>query len=330
MSSFSTVALSTIDKLEKHPDADSLDIVEVDGCPAIVRRGDFKAGETVVYIPFDMVIPGSEDFDEVFRGKRVKPVRLRGIFSMAVVLKNKWGFKEGDDIGAALGIVKWEPSAEKLINPKTGVPFDEAPPPPGVSVSKYDLESLRKYQGLLTLGEEVVITEKIHGTNAKFCLTDGKLYVGSRSHWLKEENGGMYWEVAKQYDLATKLQDYPDMVLFGEIYGQVQKGYQYGIDKGKFELAAFDAYNARVNRFLHWTEFENVMGAADIPTTPLLYKGPWLGFQAHEHLAEGASMYGGNIREGYVVKPVVERYELRLGRVSLKLHGQGYLLSKRG
>jgi RNA ligase (TIGR02306 family) len=248
---------------------------------------------------------------------------------MGLVLKNKWGFKEGDDIGAALGIIKWEPAAEKMMNLKTGVPFDEATPPPGISVGKYDLESLRKYHGKFELGEEVVITEKIHGTNAKFVLNGGQLYVGSRGHWLKEENGGMYWDIANRYGMASNLADYPDLVLFGEIYGQVQKGYQYGIDKGKCEFAAFDAFDAKVGRFLHWGELENVVGAADIPTTPLLYRGPWLGFQAHEELAEGPSMYGGNIREGFVVKPIVNRYDRSVGRMSLKLHGQSFLLSAR-
>jgi RNA ligase (TIGR02306 family) len=329
MSSFSTVSLSKIEKLEKHPDADALDIVEVDGCPAIVKRGEFKAGEYVVYVPFDMIIPDSEEFDEMFRKRRVKPVRLRGIFSMAIVLKNKWGFKEGDDIGAALGIEKWEPAAEKFVNLKIGKPFDEATPPPGISVGKYDLESLRKYHNKFELGEEVVITEKIHGTNAKFVFVDGKLHVGSRSHWLKEENGGMYWDVAKQYNFAEKLADYPDLVLFGEIYGQVQKGYQYGIDKGKVKFAAFDAFDARTGRFLHWNEFENVVGVTDIPTTPLIYRGPWLGFQAHEVLAEGESLYGGNIREGFVVRPLVNRYDRSAGRMSLKLHGKSFLLSTR-
>lgn len=329
MSSFSTVSLSVIEKLETHPNADSLDIAIVDGCPAIVRRGDFKAGDIVVNVPFDFIIPDSEEFDEVFRAKRVKPVRLRGIFSMALVLKNKWNFKEGDDIGAALGIVKWEPEAEKMINLRTGVPFDAAPPPPGVAVSKYDLESLRKYHGKLLLGEEVVITEKIHGTNARFVFSDGKLHVGSRLNWLKEENGGIYWEVAKEYDLAEKLKPYGRTVLCGEIYGQVQKGYQYGVDKGKVKFAAFDAFDGVVNRFLRVDEFENLTKAEDIPTAPVIYRGPWLGFEAHAEMAEGVSQYGGNIREGFVVKPVVERYDYHVGRVAYKLHGQSFLLSAR-
>ncbi len=330
MSSFSQASLSTIERLEKHPNADALDIVMVDGCPAIVKRDEFKAGEMVVFVPFDMIVPDSDQFEECFRNRRVKPVRLRGVFSMALVLKNKWGFKPGDDINEALGIIKWEPAIEKEMNLKH---FDGGPPPPGIVIYKYDLESLRKYHGHLELGEEVVMTEKIHGANARYVMVDDKLYVGSRAHWLKEENGGMYWDIARQYNLAEKLSDYPRTVVFGEIYGQVQKGFQYGVPKGNYAFAAFDFYDAdvRVNRFLHWDELSNLSKAADIPTTPFMYKGPWGGFQAHAEFAEGDSMYGGNIREGFVVKPVKERRDDYLGRVCLKMHGQGYLLSgKRG
>jgi RNA ligase (TIGR02306 family) len=340
MSSFSTVSLTTIEKLEKHPNADSLDIVTVDGCPAIVRRGDFTEGEEVVVVPFDMVIPDSNEFDEVFRGRRVKPMRLRGIFSMSVVLKNKWGFKAGDDINTALGIIKYEPAGEKMVNLRTGKPFDDAPPPAGVLVGKYDLESLRKYKHLLEIGEEVVITEKIHGTNAKYVLTfdssqgiilpaPTKLHAGSRSHWLKEENGGIYWDIARQYDLYNRLQQYRHLVIFGEIYGQVQKGFQYEVPKGECKFAAFDAYDARSGCFVDHNTFRVICHILDIPTTPLMYRGPWLGFDVHAPLAEGESFWGGNIREGFVIKPVAERYERSVGRVALKLHGQGYLLKKK-
>lgn len=35
------------------------------------------------------------------------------------------------------------------------------------------------------------------------------------------------------------------------------------------------------------------------------------------------------VREGFVVKPLRERYHPRLGRVILKRHGEGYLLRKK-
>ena len=64
-------------------------------------------------------------------------------------------------------------------------------------------------------------------------------------------------------------------------------------------------------------------------TAPVLYRGPWQGLDAHRHLAEGRTTIGdGHVREGFVVKPVVERFDDRIGRVILKLHGEGYLTKK--
>lgn len=44
-----------------------------------------------------------------------------------------------------------------------------------------------------------------------------------------------------------------------------------------------------------------------------------------EELAEGDSLIGKHMREGIVIKPAVERLDLELGRVSLKLVSNRYL-----
>lgn len=41
-------------------------------------------------------------------------------------------------------------------------------------------------------------------------------------------------------------------------------------------------------------------------------------------------MLADHVREGMVVKPVHERFDDRIGRVVLKLHGEGYLTRKEG
>lgn len=61
---------------------------------------------------------------------------------------------------------------------------------------------------------------------------------------------------------------------------------------------------------------------------PLLYRGPWKGLAAMKALAEGLTVIGDGacIREGFVVRPVKSRHQPPLGRVILKLVGEGYLL----
>jgi len=53
--------------------------------------------------------------------------------------------------------------------------------------------------------------------------------------------------------------------------------------------------------------------------------GPWNKEKAYE-LAEGSSTLDNkHVREGVVIRPVFERRHDKLGRVILKLHGEGFL-----
>src|SRR5574339_91518 len=55
--------LVRIEKLEKHPFADVLDIATVLGdYPVIVKRDQFKAGELAQYIPIDTIVPDTHTF----------------------------------------------------------------------------------------------------------------------------------------------------------------------------------------------------------------------------------------------------------------------------
>ncbi len=336
MSNLSGASLGVIEKLETHPNADSLDIATVNGCPTIVRRGEFTNGEAIVFVPFDSIIPNSEEFEEVFRGKRVKPMKLRGVFSMAITLKNKWGFTEADDINSKLGITKYEPPEEFEGCSNTCGPSQsdgQEGTSPSVPTSKYDLDSLRKYHRYFMDGEAVVITEKIHGCNSRFVYESDSdtLFVGSRTRWLKPSGDprSHWWRIAEKYNLANKLKDWPGQVLYGEIFGNVG-GFPYGVPKGDVEFAAFDMYNPLRGEFLDYDDASAICDYIEVPNVPLLYRGTWNGLENHKELAEGPSTLDKHVREGFVVKPVQER---RVGnnhsdRVALKLHGEGFLLKQ--
>lgn len=49
--------------IEKHPNADALDITQVyGGFPCIIKRDSFKEGDLAVYIPVDCVLPDRPEF----------------------------------------------------------------------------------------------------------------------------------------------------------------------------------------------------------------------------------------------------------------------------
>jgi hypothetical protein len=86
------------------------------------------------------------------------------------------------------------------------------------------------------LFRDIVITEKIDGTNGQICITDdGLIYAGSRKRWLNEESdnhGFARWVFANQIELIEKLGPGHH---FGEWWGQgINRG--YGLKEKRFSL----------------------------------------------------------------------------------------------
>jgi hypothetical protein len=101
--------------------------------------------------------------------------------------------------------------------------------------------------------------------------------------------------------------------------------YDAASDRRGFRM--FDAMWTRTKTYLDHDEFVDVAKTLDLPTVPILYRGPWR--SDLRALAEGSSTFAKHVREGIVIKPVHERREELLGRVILKLHGEGFSTRKK-
>ena len=56
------VEVTKIDAIERHPNADRLDLAVVKGWNCVVGRGSYRSGDLCVYIPIDSVL--SEDLEK--------------------------------------------------------------------------------------------------------------------------------------------------------------------------------------------------------------------------------------------------------------------------
>jgi RNA ligase (TIGR02306 family) len=169
-----------------HPNAEKLELAQVADYRCVVGKDLYKTGDLVAYIPEAAVIP--EDQLKFFgywneeqnkgllagsKGDRVKAVKLRGEVSQGLVFPvNKIAmylgqpdreFAVGDDVAGLLGIVKYEPPipvgmAGEVYNAGSSLTVD------------YDIENLKKYPDVLQEGEEVIFTEKLHGTSFQIGL----------------------------------------------------------------------------------------------------------------------------------------------------------------
>lgn len=322
MSEFHVVVVE-IKGFGKHPNADNLSITNVlGGYPVIFKTGQFQVGDKAVYIPVDAICPTTDPrFAFLGENNRIKARRLRGIFSMGLLVEANPEWEVGQNVQNELGITKWEP-----VDPITLGGENERDP--GFLPVYTDIEGLRKYSHVLTDGEEVVLTEKIHGANSRFVWRDDRLWVGSHKCIKKPSDINMWWKLANRIKLAEKLSKFPGVAIYGEAYGQVQD-LRYGCGQGEVNLVLFDAMDTKSFKYLDYDDLLALAKELELPTVPEVYRGPWHDTPETRALAEGKSiLYPGNIREGFVVRPIKERFDSYIGRVVLKLVGEGYLTRK--
>jgi RNA ligase (TIGR02306 family) len=351
-----------VSKVAHHPAADSLDVVTVlQDYPVVVRRDEYKPGNIASYIPIDTIVPDTEQFyhlcprvneryevDGVVKNRLgapkfplgsvpekyriIKAKKIRGVYSQGMLMPAPEGSKEFDSVTDILELKKWEEIEEENIPGQTN---ESEAPPTDWSIPLYDVHGVRRYLDCLQHGEEVVITEKIHGSNAAFVHDGTRLWVKSRNHYKRMRTGDEWWGIAQRYELEQKLRSTPHMVVFGEMYG-LMKGFRYDTvpdssgRKHVPKILFFDVWDVKRASFLSFDDRLRFLAERGLDPVPLLYRGPWLGRDAMYPLAEGPTALGrAHVREGWVLTTAQERYEPALqSRMQVKLVGEGYNLQK--
>lgn len=349
--------------VETHPDPEvtKLEIGRIGDYNVVVGKGNHQTGDLVAYIPEQAIVPegllaemGLTDKLAGSRKNRVKPLRLRGVMSQGLVYKAKSEWLPGQDVTKELGITKYEPPIPVHMQ-------GEMQTHPNVSL-KFDIENIKRYPNIFEEGEEVVFTEKVHGTFVMIGLVHedfrtpdllgGKFFVSSKGMgadglYMKDNEknaNNAYVRAFKQYHLGEKLEAIRDSFLdrpcrqynqikeeratiwlLGEVFG-VQKGYGYGANG---ETPGFRAFAIKVG-YEHISNrdmFESLCSYNFIRIAPVLYRGPF-SKEALKQYTDGKETITGNethIREGIVVTPVLERRHPDIGRVILKSVSDIYL-----
>lgn len=361
-----------IEKVEKHPDADALDVATVLGdYPVIIKRDEYKVGDVAGYLPIDTIVPDTEQFyflcpkayekyeDETGQMQQrqlgpkypvggvpekyriIKAKKIRGRYSQGMLVPCPVGSEwlhpielVGAPIAEVMGLKKWEEEEEEnLPGLKKTRGTNAEKSPQGWAIPHYDIDGIRKYLVCLGEDEDIVLTEKIHGSNAAFSHDGTRLWVKSRNYYKKMDTDDMWWDIALRYDLENKLANAPGYVFFGEVYGQV-KGFRYDtvIAEGRLmtKIRFFDVWDLKTMRYLDYDKRVAMLDLLGLDGVPELYRGKWMGKDQMYPLAEGLTTLGGkHIREGWVLNTLMERYEPRLdSRMQVKLVGEGYNLQK--
>jgi RNA ligase (TIGR02306 family) len=308
--------------IEKHPNADTLGIAKIWGYTAIVRLGEWSEGDLVAYVEPDYVVPDTEPFAFLGGHRRIRAKRLRGVWSQGLVIRAPESATEGDDVMEALGIERYVPPVryDRSGIPRAGYAHAETPHESLAGMPKYDLENLRRYPDVFEPGEMVHVSEKIHGANARFAWRDGRMWIGSRTHWRKPDEPS-WWSLALEAHgwIEDWCREHDDSVLFGEVFGV--QDLRYGIPPNEVRFLAFDVMRSDFT-FATPEELASMLDQRfRVPTWFAEYDLA----QLEEASRRDSLVCPGQVGEGIVVKPLVERFHRNVGRVALKLVSDRYL-----
>lgn len=343
MASDLVVPVVKIENVREHKNSNNLDLCDILGWQVCIPKGKYKGGELVVYFPIDVLIPtewsekfGIKNYLKGSNKDRVGCVRLRGEPSFGVIqeIPADVNWVEGMNVADYFNCTKYTPPV-RVHGAGCGdaAPYDETINP---YFSKFtDVQNGRIYTDIFNEGEEVIFTEKIHGTNSRVGYINGKRVAASMSVIRKEPNDSNdyktnpYWYpftidgvVNMLYDLS---EDSNNVILYGEVYGRSIQTLDYGVSNYGF---GYRAFGLKVDdRFLSWNEFEKICSQYNVPTVPVLYRGSF-NVDIAKQYADGKSTLSDHMREGIVVYPVEERTHPKIGRVVLKYIGVEYYLSK--
>lgn len=319
----------------------------------------------VVFFPPDSILPQEliEKYSLSYmkKGERIQTVKLRGVVSQGLILpydclplfvRDTPSSREGAEVSKFLNVTKWvtpEPTysvgggnqiSKKKINPL----FD-----------KYtDIENIKNFKNIFQLDDVVVVTEKIHGSNARFgnlkvCVNPNASLIERISAWFQENVFGkthqfvygshnvqitshsnrnsfygedVWGAIGKKYNLSDKIRK--DEILYGELAGEGIQDLTYGIDG--HELYVFDIM--KNGKYLSWSEVVEFCDENDLKTVPILYVGRYYDGILENYTDGKSKICPNQIREGIVIKMFNEENHPRLGRKILKSVSADYLTRK--
>lgn len=304
--------------VEDHPDADRLDVIKFGEFTMVTQKGLYSTGDLVIRIPPEAIVTDELKTELELPKNRIKAATLRGVVSDGVIYKPDIEIIEGKDYMKELKIEKFIPPIPKEMKGKV-VPRE--------GLIKYDLENVKNWLNRFEDGEQVVMTEKLHGTLARYSIFDDEYVISSKGQGndglaFTKDVDNIYTCMLDKYksDFEKIKSQIGNCTIFGEVFGGNIQDLPYD---GVKQLRIFDVWKDgkyfNINALLRL--FTNDM---DLKLVPIVWRGKW-NTDVLKHTV-GKSLIPGtkHDREGVVITPTKERRDDK-GRVKLKSVAAQYL-----
>lgn len=344
-------SIQTVNAVEPIPNADAIERIRVLGWWVVVKKGEFRTGDRIVYCEIDSLLPERPEF-EFLRGSsfkpaqvdaagetvlpagfRIKTVKLRGQVSQGIcfplsILPSDAPTDEGADVTARLGVLKWEPPIPVGMGGRVKGGF------PGF-LPKTDETRVQVLETVLQRhrGKTFYVTEKLDGSSFTAFHRAGEFGICSRNLWMDEsDESNILVRVATRLKLNDTLREASrrrgfDVAVQAEVIGP-------GIQKNKYDLKevtirVFNVLNVGTYQLLDHPTMLEVIAELGLESVPQL--GTIVLDHSVDELvafAEGVSQLNPRTqREGVVLRPLVEEFDLDVGgRLSFKAINPKFLL----
>jgi len=335
--------IQMITKLDSIIGADNIEVASILGWKVVVKKGDFKVGDAVIYCEIDSLLPVRPEFEflrkncykknENGEGFRIKTIRLKGQISQGICFHAQ-DFKLteksiGEDVTEYLEISQYIPQIPQNISGLVKGSFPSFMP-------KTDETRVQVLQDILSRhkGKNCYVTEKVDGCSVTYYYKDGEFGVCSRNLELKNTEDNLLWKMARKYEIEQKLKGLDmNIAIQGELIGT-------GVCKNNLRLLEnkvlfFSAFDINVYKYLDHEEFFKLINDMGLEIVPLLQSDYILSDNIDELIekSKGTSVLNKKVfREGIVIRPLIETFDLQLsqgfgnGRLSFKVINPDYLL----
>lgn len=328
MSERKLATIRRISKIQPIEGADAIELAIVDGWQSVVKKGEYKEGDKIIFCEIDSWVPhgiapflskGKEprEFNGV-KGERLGTMKLRGVLSQGLILPTSLRdvnhglvigalFDVGDDVTEHIGIQKWErPIPANLA----GLVKGNFPS----FVPKTDQERVqnlvKEIETMSSWDVHFEVTEKLDGSSMTVFLHQGEFGVCSRNLQLQIEGNenNAFVKTAIRLGIEDKLRSTSEadgLALQGELVGEGVQGNPYKL-KG-LHFYVYNVFDIEAGKYVSPMIAKNWVEVLGLNYVPVLENFSTIGKDVESilNIAEGKSILNPSVeREGLVFKRV--------------------------
>tara|TARA_A100001391_G_scaffold55951_1_gene34203 strand:- start:724 stop:1722 length:999 start_codon:yes stop_codon:yes gene_type:complete len=257
--------------------ADMIELAIVDGWKCVTKKGEYAAGDAVIYCEIDSFLPARDEFEFLRKsslktmddreGFRLRTVKLRGQISQGLLIDPailKRPFAVGEDVTVELGIVKYDAPIPACLGGDVIGAFPEF-------IEKTDEERIQNLASDFESYRDrtFYVSEKIDGTSFTAFMKDGEFGVCGRNWQLAEDATNSHWRVVRALNLQARLVGLGrSIAVQGELVGPGIQKNRYGLKEPT--VFVFNVYDIDASAYVEKSEMEAICGQLGLLIVPPL------------------------------------------------------------